>query len=239
MRPLLLILAMACGGDKAGDTGDSEATAPSASSTAPPKETDRDSASGTTATGATTPTGSASDTGVTDTAPTDTASTDTGEGGTTTGTTTPSGPIGYSSREGTATAGLSGFEGEERWSVTTEDGSEVLCTIAYGLTATGPRDDCEPLGATCDWAHDLVRSDARVEVDVDGACLRVLGTDAATVSDLDGTPVAYGYGLLAGHADVLLTDAEDGRGWRPDGFASWDPTTDAFSWTSTVTVVDL
>jgi hypothetical protein len=258
-RVILLLTLCACGGDKDADSG---TATPTATGTTGTGTTGTGTTTGTTGTGTTTgTTGTGTTTGTTGTGTT-TGTTGTGTTtgttgtGTTTGTTgtgtttgtrttdtgspttsTPS--IAYRSYTGTATAGLTSFDGEELWLVVTEDDSEVLCTITSRLTATAPRDDCTPAGATCDWAHDLVRSESRVDVDIDGTCLAVFGVDADSLDALDGTPEAYGYGLLAGHADVLLTDPDDGYGWRPIGFAFWDPTTDAFRWSTTVGVVEL
>jgi hypothetical protein len=65
---------------------------------------------------------------------------------------------------------------------------------------------------------------------VDGACLSGLGSDASSVSTLDGVVWGYGYDPeWYGHARVLFLDRHDGAGWQPAAFASWDEGSGSFS----------
>ncbi len=127
---------------------------------------------------------------------------------------------------GEATAGPDGYTGTEDWVFIGDDGEgEEFCRIRTTLSVAAVRDDCED----CDWAYDLVRGDAEVLTDTGPGCLALAGYDATTVSDLDGTTVAYGYSPdYFGHAEVLM-GVVDGA-WTALAFATWDEATGAFSY---------
>jgi len=88
-----------------------------------------------------------------------------------------------------------------------------VCIISYTVTGTTPRNDCKECNASPEGnggAHEFVTSGATIETELyDGACDIVLGAetvDAATLDDLNGRTLAYGWGEEAtGHGYALFT----------------------------------
>lgn len=101
----------------------------------------------------------------------------------------------------------------------------TTCVITTTMTSVAVRDDCP----TCEWAFDVVTSDATVATDFAGACMGVFGVDASTVSSLDGVVVGYGYvAEYIGHAPVLMIDL--GSVWAAANYATYDPKTGVFQY---------
>jgi hypothetical protein len=116
--------------------------------------------------------------------------------------------------------GADAASGSESLTLLADSGyGAARCTLTYQLQSTGPRTDCDG----CDWAFDLVVSQATVDLD-DGSCLAATGFDAATVSNLDGTVVSMGYNAdYVGHAEVLMSPV-DGV-WQAVSYVSYDAAT--------------
>src|SRR5688572_19828463 len=98
---------------------------------------------------------------------------------------------GLSTRNGTATVAVGvSYAGVEDLLFISDSGDGVpLCDIAYTLTSTAVRDDCEG----CEWAFDLVIADAQVLLDQDGLCMTIFAVDATNVDTLNGQVREYGY----------------------------------------------
>jgi len=123
-------------------------------------------------------------------------------------------------------AGPGGFEGAEEWHFTADSGAgEELCRIRYQLDSTEPRTDCD----LCDWAFELVLSEAELVTEIEPGCDAVFGVAGEEVGSLDGTEIAYGYTAeYFGHAEVLLSVVEGA--WTAVTNATWDPVSGAFSY---------
>ncbi len=129
-------------------------------------------------------------------------------------------------RIGAATVVDSAYAGSETWYLVADSGSgATLCEIQLTLTSAAARTDC----TDCAWAFDLEISDAAVLTDEGGACAAVLGYDADTVADLNGSTVSYGYAPeYYGHAQVLMVESE--AGWQAQSFAAHDEATGLFTY---------
>jgi hypothetical protein len=107
---------------------------------------------------------------------------------------------------------------------------EPVCVIRLEVTSTGSRPDCQDGGGLpCDWAFDVVFSNAEVLVDTFGLCLEITGFDATTVSALDGTVSTRGYHQdFAGHIPSLMSEVEGG--WTRVADALFSEGSGAFSY---------
>ncbi len=96
--------------------------------------------------------------------------------------------------------------------------------MTYELVSMGTRDDCD----SCIWAYDLEIRGTLVTIDL-GYCLDIVGVDAATASDWDGTMRSYGFDPdYIGHAEILMFF--DGTVWIPASYASWDGSEVTYAW---------
>lgn len=110
----------------------------------------------------------------------------------------------------------------------TVEGPLAVCKIRYTLTSTVVRDDCTWGTMDCDWAFDLVSSDAAID-DPMGVCLAAVGIDAANLATLNGVVESRGYHPdYAGHAKVRM-EVREGE-WRAAGNADYEEVTGAFSY---------
>lgn len=105
---------------------------------------------------------------------------------------------------------------------------DLACRITVTVTSTATRDDCAYGGVPCEWAFDMITSDATIE-DPYGICLGTLGYDATTVSALNGVTLSRAFHSdYAGHAQVRL-EPDDANDWRSVGYATWEAAGGAFS----------
>ena len=118
---------------------------------------------------------------------------------------------------------LDSYEGSHRVFLTADKGDgDLLCEVEVVLSAEGVRSDCKE----CDWAFDLVVTDASSVVDL--RC-DAIGLDASAVAALVGTVRSYGFiPEYFGHAPTLMMDS-DGT-WVPLAYAAFDDTTGALSY---------
>lgn len=118
------------------------------------------------------------------------------------------------------------YAGTEDLTFNAEDGyGSTVCLVSTTLASVAVRTDC----ATCDWAFDLVTSGSTVVTEVDGACLPLLGVDAATVGQLDGEERSYGFNPdFFAHSPVLMV--YDGTAWVAAEYADYDPVTGALAY---------
>ena len=133
---------------------------------------------------------------------------------------------GLMGRIGTATVDGPDYTGSEDLYLVAQKGAgDDVCRVRYDLGSTAVRNDC----ADCDWAFDLVASNAAVVAWEHPDCGTLLGIGSDDVSVLDGTAISYGYiDEYFGHASVI-TGYTNGT-WAVLGFASYDPVSGAFSY---------
>ena len=134
------------------------------------------------------------------------------------------GPLASLVRVGLATVDGT-YVGTEDVLFTADKGyGEVLCHVTYDLNSTSDRDDCP----YCDWAYDLVSSNATILVD-QGHCQGVLGVDESNIETLNDQVRSYGYNAdYVGHAQVLMF--HDGKRWTSGSFATFDDVDKTFSY---------
>jgi len=133
---------------------------------------------------------------------------------------------------GAIVVGTDSYVGTEEWYFIGDKGDgDDICRIRVNLTNVGdPRNDCEAGGDTCNFAFDLVASNATIVNETDVGCAGTFGYDTTTVSDLDGSMVSYGFlHAFYGHADVLMVYTET-EGWTAGTFATYDETTEEFGY---------
>jgi hypothetical protein len=138
------------------------------------------------------------------------------------------GRTGLAGRLGSGTMDGAAYQGTEDLYLIAEDGEgEDVCRVRYSLASNGPaRTDC----VACDWAFDLLVSDAQLVAENAVGCAASLGLDAAAVVALNGTTRSYGYQEeYVGHADVLMVDNGEGV-WGAVSHATFDSTTGAFGY---------
>lgn len=126
---------------------------------------------------------------------------------------------------GTATVGAA-YAGEEtRYVIADRGEGEPLCQLAYALTSTATREDCEGAGAACDWAFDLVVSGATVEAEAEPGCA-AFGLEVAA---LEGSTVGYGFVAdYHGHTSVLMVDIAGA--WTATSFADFAGGAFSYDW---------
>lgn len=129
-------------------------------------------------------------------------------------------------RVGTATVDGASYQGTEDLYFTTEYGEgEDVCRIRYPLSSSAVRDDC----ADCVWAFDLVLGAPELIAETDPGCLATVGVDSASLGDVEGDVVSYGYDPeYFGHIQMLLV--EQAGSWAAVGHADWESGSGAFSY---------
>ncbi len=137
-----------------------------------------------------------------------------------------SGPQGLLGRLGTAAVSVSSYEGSEELYFTTDYGEgDDICRIRYTLTSVAVRDDCPD----CSWAFDIELGAPELLTESPPGCLATTGVDSATMAQLEGSMVSYGYNPdYFGHIQVLRV--EEGGVWDSAGHASWDSGSGSFSY---------
>ncbi len=202
-----LPLAGCSGGEKAGDSADTDGTSEIDSGTAD---------------------GGATDGGTTDGGTTDGGTTGGGDTG-------PDYLLGLYGAQGSAEVipGLEYSGTEFIYLIADKGDGEVVCQVSYDLSSTGLRDDCEEclcVKKECEtFAFDLEVSNVRITAESGSGC-EALGMDEAALAELEGSTLSYGYnGDYFGHAPVLIWEDPE-LGWTVVAFADFDPETGVFTY---------
>jgi hypothetical protein len=150
----------------------------------------------------------------------------------TAGTGSPYPNVGVCGRRGKATADATSFEAgyEERYLVGEEGFGTDICVVRFDLARVGDG----PSGCTvCSFTHLLEYGSSSVVTDTDGVCARSdLGLDEAGIAEIVGSRVAIGFAEQLGgaHGSARMTYAEATGTWDVTGNATWNETTNAFSY---------